>query len=202
MTQPNNGPVNAAGGNEQKKHGAAGNVPAVAGAPASPPVVQTKSVVAAAPIAGDALKNVSPAAVSETDKRRADAWDEGGSRSPGTLPVQMTEIRDPKSKPTDSKVRPPADAPAPGQQSPVLGTPTMEQGIRQAKGDDNRASQPGAAPVAASQSDGKSSPSTAGSKHSVKVDPVQPMAPATVVPVNAAKASSVVPPSAGGSAVI
>jgi hypothetical protein len=226
MTQPNNGPVNAAGGNEQKKHGAVGNVPAVAGAPASPPVVQKKPVAAVEPIAGDASKTVSPGVVSDGDKRRADAWNESGSRSPGTLPVQMTETRDPKSKPTDSKVRPHADAPVPGQKSPVVGTPTMEQGIRQAKGDDNRSSQPGTPPAAASQSAVKEPAFTAGAKPSqpsvppavqsggqnltsptdpkpsVTSDPVQPKRPATVEPVNAAKASSVVPPSAGGSAVI
>jgi hypothetical protein len=225
MTQPNNGPANAGAHDSQKKptaevHGSA------AAAPIASPVVQPKPVIAVAPVAGDASKTVSPGVVSETDKRRADAWDASGSRSPGTLPAQMTESRDPKTTPTDAKVRAHTGAPAPAPQSPVLVTPTMEKGIRQTKGDDNRSSQTGAPPAAASQSAVKEPTFTVGAKPSqpsaptpvqsgkpnltsptdpkpsVTSDPVQPKRPATVEPVNAAKASSVVPPSAGGSQVI
>jgi len=108
MTQSNsNSPPPAAGGNDPKKHEKPAIASPSAAAPKSaPPVAPTKknpaaTVAASSTPATPSRSDTAP----QSDKSRADAWNAGGSRSPGSLPKQMTEVEccDPKSASSGDK---------------------------------------------------------------------------------------------------
>jgi len=105
MTQPNTGPTNAPGAADPKK-----NVAPVAGRPA----VESKTQPPALPDDKTACAPNAPVAApraDSVDKRADDKRDAGGSRSPGSLPVQMVSAQAAEKKPASAPTNAPSSKP-------------------------------------------------------------------------------------------
>lgn len=145
MSQPTNGPSNGPGSHDTNVHGddpkgSPGNV-SKRPLPAQGDGRDSRSAGDA-----DASRRAAPSSSHPdvpSDKTRADTWNAGGSRSPGSLPdaPKTGETnRDPKMASSAAKQSSPPTPHTPIPSSPQgrvpeLPKPTMHLGIREAKGD-------------------------------------------------------------------
>ncbi len=127
----------------------------------------------------------------QSDKSRADAWNAGGSRSPGSLPEQMAPVERCETKgdascdkehphsATTKSIPSGAKAPTAGDPAPATG-----QGVRQTKGDGGRSSQAGEPTSGAPKGGGKGpSPATPPSGKREATRPGDPKPIGTTDPV-------------------
>ena len=198
MTNPTNGPANGPGNEPNRDHGAADlRGPANDAKRTAPPVVQGASDGNGAASSERSVRTGASDAI-PSSQSRADAWNAGGSRSPGSLPDQEKGAganRDPKTSPNavrdPSRDQPQTLSPtSPKGSIGDLPRPSQSSAIHEAKGDDKRSNQSSAVRADSSRTPLPASAQAAGPdrvspqdpKLADRREPIQPDRPSPIQP--------------------